>query len=72
MEVSGQLHAPAGLHQRKSPWYPFDRRLGGPKSQSGRGGDEKISPPVLGLESPINQPIVQRYTNDLSPLVLFI
>jgi len=25
----------------KSPWYPLDRRLGGPYSQSGRGGEEK-------------------------------
>jgi hypothetical protein len=27
----------------KSPWCPLDRRLGGPKSRSGRGGEEKIS-----------------------------
>jgi hypothetical protein len=24
---------------RKRPWYPLDRRLGGPQSRSGRGGD---------------------------------
>jgi hypothetical protein len=29
MEVSGQLHAPAALHQVKSPLYPLDRRQGG-------------------------------------------
>jgi len=27
--------------QGKSPWYPLDRRLGGPQSRSGRDGDEK-------------------------------
>jgi hypothetical protein len=30
MEVNGQLHVPAALSQGKSPWYPTDRRLGGP------------------------------------------
>jgi hypothetical protein len=25
--------------QEKSPWYPLDRRLGGPQSRSGSGGD---------------------------------
>jgi hypothetical protein len=28
--------------QGKSPWYPLDRRLGGPQSQSGYGGEEKM------------------------------
>jgi hypothetical protein len=31
--------------QRKNPWYPLDRRLGGPQNRSGRGGEEKISQP---------------------------
>jgi hypothetical protein len=26
--------------QEKNPWYPLDRRLGGPQSRSGRGGEE--------------------------------
>jgi hypothetical protein len=43
MEVSGQFHAPAALPPEKSPWYPLDRRLGGPQSRSGRGGEEKNS-----------------------------
>jgi len=30
--------------QRKSPWYPLDRRLGGPQSRSGHSGEEKIYP----------------------------
>jgi len=38
MEVSGQLYT-----QGKSPWYPLDRRLGGPQTQSGSGGEEKNS-----------------------------
>jgi hypothetical protein len=29
----------------KSPWYPLDRRLGGPQSRSGRHGEEKILGP---------------------------
>jgi len=36
MEVSGQIHAPATLP-------PENRRLGGPQSQSGCGGEEKNS-----------------------------
>jgi len=43
MEVSGQLHALPLYPQGKSPWYPLDRRLGGPQSCSGQGGEEKNS-----------------------------
>jgi hypothetical protein len=50
MEVSGQLHAPAALPQGKSPWYPLDRRLGGPQNRFGRGGEEKNSQPPPGIE----------------------
>jgi hypothetical protein len=31
--------------QGKSPWYPLDRRLGGPQSRSGCGGEEKNPKP---------------------------
>jgi hypothetical protein len=41
----------------KSPWYPLDRRLGGPQSRSGRGGEEKNSQPLPGLEPAIIQPV---------------
>jgi hypothetical protein len=34
----------------KSPWYPLDRRLGGPQRRSGRGGLEKNSQPPPGIE----------------------
>jgi hypothetical protein len=36
--------------QRKSPWYPLYRRVGGPQSRSGRGGEEKNSQPQPGIE----------------------
>jgi len=49
--------------QRKSPWYPLDRRLGGAQNRSGRCGKEKDS------QAPIIQPIAQRYTTELSQLL---
>jgi hypothetical protein len=55
--------------QGKSFWYPLDRRLGGPQSRPGRGGEEKNSQPLLGLEPPIIQPVAQRYTTELSRLL---
>jgi hypothetical protein len=65
MEVSGHLNAPAGLPQGKSPWNPSDRRLGRSQSRS-KCGDEKNSQPLPGIESPIIQPVPQRYTTELS------
>jgi hypothetical protein len=50
MDVSSQFHAPAALPSRKEPWYPLDRRLGGPHSRSGRGGEEKNTQPPPGIE----------------------
>jgi hypothetical protein len=44
----------------------LDRRLGGPQSRYGRGGEEKNSQPLPGLEPPIIQPVAQRYTTELS------
>jgi hypothetical protein len=69
MEMSGRIHAPAALPEGKSLWYPLDRRPGGPQSQSGRGGEEINSQPLSGLESPIVQPVAQRYTTELSRLL---
>jgi hypothetical protein len=71
MEVSGQPHAPADSPPRKSPWYPLDRRLGGPQSPSGRGGEEKNSHSLSGLEPLIIQPVVQRCTTELSLILSF-
>jgi hypothetical protein len=50
MEVSGQLHTPAALPPGKGPWYPMDRRLGGPQNRSGRGGEEQNSRTPPGIE----------------------
>jgi hypothetical protein len=55
--------------QGKSPWYPLDRRLVGPQSRSRRGGEERNSQLLPGLEFPIIQPVAQRYTAELSRLV---
>jgi hypothetical protein len=65
MEVSGQLHDPAALPPGKSPWYPRDRRLGGPHCHSGRGGIEKIPNPYResNPRTPIVQPVAQHYTD---------
>jgi hypothetical protein len=37
---------------KNPPQYPSDRRLGGPQSWSGRGGEEKNSQPPPGIELP--------------------
>jgi hypothetical protein len=59
--------------QEKSPWYPLDKRLGGPQSRSGRGGEEKNSHLLPGIEPPIIQPLAQRYTTELSRFhILFL
>jgi len=42
-EVSGQLQ----------PWYPLNRRLGGPQSRSGPGEEERNSQPQPGIK-PLN------------------
>jgi hypothetical protein len=50
----------------KNPGYPLDMRLGGTQSRSGRGGEEKSSQHLPGLEPPFIQPVAQRYTTKLS------
>jgi hypothetical protein len=70
MEVSGQLNDLATLPPEKSPWYPLDRMMSGPQSQSGRNGEEKNSRPLQGLQPPIIQPIARRYATELSRLLL--
>jgi hypothetical protein len=66
MEVSGQFTPWPLYPQGKSPWYPLDRRLGRPQSQSGRGSEEENSQPLLGLKPLIIQSIAQCYTTELS------
>jgi hypothetical protein len=51
--------------QEKNTWYPVDRRLGGLQSRSGRGGEEKNSHPLSGLEPPIIQPAALCYITEL-------
>jgi hypothetical protein len=63
------FHAPAASLPGKSSWYPLDWRLGWPQSRSGRGGEEKNSQPLPGLEPQTTQPVSQRYTTDLSRYV---
>jgi hypothetical protein len=75
MEVSVQLYTRPLYPQRKSPWYPLDRRLGGgggrPEPSSGSGGKEINSQPLLGLEPPIIQPVAERYIIELPRLKTF-
>jgi hypothetical protein len=65
MEVSGQLHASPTLPQGKSPWFPLDRKMGGPQSRSGRGGEEKNTQPSSGIKlwNPDRPAVAQRYTD---------
>jgi hypothetical protein len=69
MEESGQLHSLATLPQGKSSQYPLDRRLDGPQSQSGHGGEEKNSQPLPGLKPSFIQPVTLCYTIALSWLI---
>jgi hypothetical protein len=52
--------------QGNSHWYKLDRRLGGTQSRYGRGGGERNSQPLPGLEPLIIHPVAQRYTAELS------
>jgi len=60
--MSGQLHAPVALPPGKEPQVPLGKRLGGPLSRSGGGGEEKNSQLLPGLDSSIIQPATQSYT----------
>jgi hypothetical protein len=51
--------------QGKSPCYPVDRRLGGPQSQYGYGGEEKNSQPLPGLKCLTIQPVAYYCTTEL-------
>jgi hypothetical protein len=45
--------------QGRGPWYPLDRRLGGPPSRYGRGSEERNSQPLPELEPQIIQPLAR-------------
>jgi hypothetical protein len=49
MEVSGLLHIPPALSPGQEPSVSLDRRLGGPQSRSGRGGEEKKTLPLSSI-----------------------
>jgi hypothetical protein len=72
MEVSGQPHDTAALTSGKETLVPLDRRLAGPQSRSGHGGEEKNSQPLLVFESPLIQPIAQRYATELNSEMLCV
>jgi hypothetical protein len=55
--------------QGQSSWYPFERRLGGSQSRSGRRGEERTSQPLPWLEPPIIHPVAQSYTTELFRLL---
>jgi hypothetical protein len=51
--------------------YQLDRRLDGLQSRSvNSGGEEKNSQHMSGLEPPIIQPVAQRYTTELSHILV--
>jgi hypothetical protein len=56
---------PGRLTPTENHCYPLNRRLGGPQSRSGRGGEGKKHQPLPGLEPPIIQPVAQRYRTAL-------
>jgi hypothetical protein len=63
IEVSGQLHASAALSPGKGP-------LRGLQSRSGGGGEEENSQVLPEIEPPIFQPVAQRYTTEVSRLLV--
>jgi len=68
MKMSGQTHAPVALPPGKSLQYPLDRRLGGPQSRFGRGGEEKNSlPPLPGFQPRSSIPQPRPYTDLATP-----
>jgi len=52
--------------QGKGLWYSADRRLGGPQSWSGHGGEEKNSQPLPGLKPLIIQQAFPKFNMHFS------
>jgi hypothetical protein len=63
-------HLGRSLPPGKDPWYPLDRRLGGPQSWSGHRLEEK-SFASAGDRTPVVQSVVRYYT-ELPQLRYFI
>jgi hypothetical protein len=56
MEVRFQIHTPAALPPEKEHPVPIGWEAGGPQSRSGRGGEEKNSQPLSGIETRYSSP----------------
>jgi hypothetical protein len=63
---------PGRLTPREIRGYPLYRRLGEPQSRSGRGGEEKNSQPLPGIEPPIVRPVDLCYTTELFRLMVWL
>jgi hypothetical protein len=50
------------------PWYPLDRRLGGPQSRSGRCGKNSWPYQDSNFDPSVIQPIASRYTDYAIPV----
>jgi len=70
MEVSGQLHAQAALSPGKRPWYPCIGGWVGPRAGLHTVIKRKKSQPLPELEPQIIRPVAQRYSRELSRLLL--
>jgi hypothetical protein len=62
MEVSCQLYDPTALPPGKKNRYLLDRKLGGPQSRSGRGGEEKKKtfPAPVRNRTPVVHPVADK------------
>jgi hypothetical protein len=56
---------PGRLSPGKGPTFPLVRRLGGPQSRSGCGGEEKNSQLLPRIEPPTIQSVAQRCNTEL-------
>jgi hypothetical protein len=66
MGVSGQHHAPAALYPRgKDPRHPLDRRLGGPRSRSGKVEEKSFA--YVEDRTPVVQFVANYYTEWATP-----
>jgi hypothetical protein len=71
MKVSGQLHAPIALSLRKgAPGTHWIRDCPEPKAGLDTVVKRKIPTPCQDLKPPIIQPVDQRYTTELSRLLI--
>jgi len=65
-------HPGCFIRRERAPWYPLDRRLGGPHSQSGCSGEENNSQFLPALKPLIIYPIPQCYITELFIIKWFL